>query len=49
MTEGGYYYYLRTEHLLFNTATFHLYDGDNKLIFNEMMMMTNFYYTNTLS
>jgi hypothetical protein len=26
-----------------------LYNGDNKLIFNEMMMMSALYYTKTLS
>ena len=37
-----------SEWLLFNTATWHLYDGDNKLIFNELMMRSGLYYTNSL-
>ena len=37
--------------LLFNarSAIFKLYHGENKLIFNEMMMRSALYYTNTLS
>ena len=40
-----------SESLLFNTnsAIFQLNDGENKLIFNEMMMRSILYYTNTLS
>ena len=39
-----------SEWLLFNTnsARFQLYHGENKLIFNEMMMRSALYYTNTL-
>ena len=42
---------LVSEWLLFyaNSAIFQLYHGNNKLIFNEMMMWSAFYYTNTLS
>jgi hypothetical protein len=32
-----------------NSASFQLYHGDNKLIFNEMMMRFTLYWTNTLS
>jgi hypothetical protein len=40
-----------SEWLLFNikSAIFHLYYGENKLIFNEMMMRSDLYQTNTLS
>ena len=40
-----------SEWLLFNatSAIFQLYHGENKLIFNEMMMRSALYYTNTLS
>jgi hypothetical protein len=31
-----------------NSVIFQLYDGENKLIFNEMMMRFALYYTNTL-
>ena len=39
------------EWLLFNTssAIFQLYNGENKLIFNEMKMTSALYYTNMLS
>jgi hypothetical protein len=39
------------EWLLFNanSSIFHLYYGENKLIFNEMMMRSALYYTNMLS
>ena len=35
----------KSEWLLFNanSAIFHLYHGENNLIFNEMMMMSNLY------
>jgi hypothetical protein len=32
-----------------NSAIFQLYHGENKLIFNEMMMRSTLYQTNTLS
>ena len=32
-----------------NSAIFQPYHGENKLSFNEMMMMPALYYTNTLS
>jgi len=32
-----------------NSAIFQLYHGENKLIFNEMMMRSALYQTNTLS
>jgi len=32
-----------------NSAIFQLYHGKNKLIFNEMMMRSALFYTNTLS
>jgi hypothetical protein len=38
-----------SEWVLFKTATFHLCDGDNKLMFNEMMMRTSLYNINTVS
>jgi hypothetical protein len=40
-----------SEWLLFNanSAIFQLYHGENKLIFNEMMMRSALYQTNTLS
>jgi hypothetical protein len=40
-----------SEWLLFNanSAIVKLYHGENKLIFNEMMMRSALYYTNTLS
>ena len=40
-----------SEWVLFNTnsAIFQLYHGKNKLIFNEMLMRSPLYYTNTLS
>jgi hypothetical protein len=39
------------EWLLFsaNSANFQLYHGENKLIFNEMIMKSALYYTNMLS
>ena len=37
------------EQLLFNSAIFQLYHGENKLIFNEMMMKSTLFLTNTLS
>jgi hypothetical protein len=39
-----------SEWLLFNanSAIFQLYNGENKLIFNMMMMRSDLYYTNTL-
>jgi hypothetical protein len=39
------------ERLLFNvnSAIYQLYHGENKLIFNEMMMRSAWYYTNTIS
>jgi hypothetical protein len=40
-----------SEWLLFNanSAIFQLYYGENKLLFNEMMMSSALFYTNTLS
>jgi hypothetical protein len=40
-----------SEWLLFsaNSAFFQLYHGENKLIFNEMMMTSALYQTNTLN
>jgi len=32
-----------------NPAMFQLYHGENKIVFNEMMMRPALYYTNTLS
>jgi len=32
-----------------NSVNFQLYHGEDKLIFNEMMMRSTLYYTNTLS
>jgi hypothetical protein len=32
-----------------NSVIFQLYHGENKLIFNEMMIRSALYYTNTLS
>jgi len=32
-----------------NSVIFQLYHGDNKLIFNKMMMRSALFYTNTLS
>ena len=45
------YIYIVSEWLLFNTNStiFQLYHGENKLIFNEMMMRSTLYKTNTLS
>jgi hypothetical protein len=42
---------LLNECLLFNanSAICQLYHGENKLIFNEMMMRSALFYTNTLS
>ena len=42
---------LLSEWLLFNanSGIFQLYHGENKLIFNEMMMRAALFYTNTLS
>ena len=39
-----------SEWLLFNakSAIFQLYHGENKLIFNEIMMRSDLYYTNTI-
>jgi len=38
-----YEYKIVSEWLLFNSAIFQLYHGENKLIFNEMMMRSTLY------
>ena len=46
-----YFYYLKWEWLLFNVnwAIIQLYHGENKLLFNELMMKSASYSHNTLS